>query len=466
MKEEIDLIVFDECQDINDERLNLAKKIIYSLDDSCRILLLGDHMQAIYDFSAEEKEKNLLQWSKETEAYEFLNLELIHNHRSKNSNLSLLNQDLRNIYSENLGHISRAFNHFRRLVDTLPGTPSNSIHGRTILFRRNFDALEYYLSLIKRGTSEPLALRLGSFRKTFHPGLAFLAGFANSEGIASHDQIWSIRNIEDIEKYLKLNQFADLFDLVDKLCGHNNSLNISDLLGMALRNQLTSELKQDYIGDLSSGSVSSIHSFKGLEAEHVVIRVPDNNPFNSLEEYRIYYVGATRATSSLKIEYFSQKKLSYNKYSGRAYFPETFSYMFSNISDFIWSDNLKDYQESVFKPNQDWLLKNAFQFRQVDLLLNESKTGLKYDVVDSKTGRYIAMMSKHAFADIKYSIKKSCNLPARLHGLYMFGAVSQDADSVMIDLNRNDINPDVQQHLRRRYFILKPCIFGITRLEA
>ena len=100
------------------------------------------------------------------------------------------------------------------------------------------------------------------------------------------------------------------------------------------------------------------------------------------------------------------------------------------------------------------------------MLLNESKHGLKYDVVDSKTGRYISTMSNRAFNDIKFSIKKSCKLPARLYGLYMFGAVSQDIDSYMHDLKSNDVNVDAEKYLRSKYFVLKPRILGITKLEA
>ena len=166
------------------------------------------------------------------------------------------------------------------------------------------------------------------------------------------------------------------------------------------------------------------------------------------------------------IKFFQQKKLSYNKYSGRAYHAPTFSYMFSDLTDFIWSDNVKDYNESIFTPHQNWLLENAFQTRQIDLLLNESRSGLKYDVVDSETGRYISMMSNRALNDIRFSIKKSCSLPARLHGLYMFGAVSQDVNSYMHDLKGNDVIVDTEKYFESKYFILKPRILGITKLEA
>ena len=129
---------------------------------------------------------------------------------------------------------------------------------------------------------------------------------------------------------------------------------------------------------------------------------------------------------------FSQKYISYNDYSGRAYHPATFHICSAiPLTSHIWKE--KDYNESVFARTKIGF-KNAFQTRKIDLLLNESKHGLKYDVVDSKTGRYIFMMSNRAFNDIRFSIKKSCKLPARLYGLYMFGAVSQDIDSYMHDL--------------------------------
>ena len=93
-----------------------------------------------------------------------------------------------------------------------------------------------------------------------------------------------------------------------------------------------------------------------------------------------------------------------------------------------------------------WLLKNAFQTRKIDLLLN-GQTGFKYDVVDSKTGRYISTMSNRAFNDIRFSIKKSCKLPARLYGLYMFEQY-QDVDSIC-NLKSNDINVDAEKYLNR-----------------
>ena len=281
LKEEIDLIVFDECQDINDQRLNLAKKIIYSLDESCKILILGDPLQAIYEFSADNKDEDLLQWSEETKAFEFLNIQLKHNHRVKNNELSMLNQKLRDIYYKNKGHMPKAFTEFNKAVEAFTINLDRSNLKQTILFRRNYDALEYYLSIIRSSSNKHPALRLGSFKNSFHPGIAFLASFANTEGIASHDHIWGMENIENIEKHLQLDEFSNLFDPIDKLCGNKNNLNISDLYNLSLKSQIPSQFNIDHIGNYKYGAVSSIHSFKGLEDENVVMHLPNKNPLTS-----------------------------------------------------------------------------------------------------------------------------------------------------------------------------------------
>jgi hypothetical protein len=427
ISEQIDLLIIDEAQDIFDDRASLMRTVIEYLHHDARVLLLGDPMQEIYDFSTDSESVSLLGQIIGGTCLvdrQFKQLELKTNHRTKNSNLLSAYRLSRDVYKTKHGTSM-----LRDLRDVLArsSVPSinavewsqntDSLPGPWVcLFRRNIDALKHYIQTLSiQGQS---SLRVSHIGRGVDPLLAVLFFGSDLDKLESLDSIWSRIDISYFEAIRPDLDVGEYIDTLEGLYGRSNGIDLARIYADIKFNRLPSYLTNDSVGR-GPNIYSSIHSYKGRESERVALYLPQNLRSLDSSEYRVYYVGITRATQDLRIIDFIPEKMKYMKFSGRAYSSEKLRVEIGRSGDVAWSLDESAYSVQALNGRHLWLSKHINTVRRLYLYLNERTS--TYDILDALEKRCIGCLSQWAFNDIR-SICYPGKMPYRMTNLYLCGA--------------------------------------------
>jgi hypothetical protein len=333
------------------------------------------------------------------------------------------------------------------------------------MFRRNIDALSFFLSATDNIISH--GLRLSGRGQVAHPILAELCFIAGQRKCLDEDLIWANVDTDEIEERMGLSSFGDLFDKIINVYGMGpgarDRFAIDDLRNDLQVQKLPTFLSQDIIGQ-KKNVCGSIHSFKGRECASAVLYIDSSLRCASLEEFRVFYVGLTRSILSLDIAKVDLPYYDYDKYNKRAFNKKALEIEIGLEGDIVWSTNPKDYSLLPFNGHQMWLRKHCCSVVELEaLLVNETSQEPRYDVITKQTGRYVGCFSKWLTRKISYSYR-DWGLPRKLTGIFMLGTESVPLASI----KPVDVEETLEEQILQRMaenstsIVLAPIILGIA----
>lgn len=429
IKNELDLVVIDEAQDIFGLRAQLLKELVFYLHEEAKCLIFGDPLQEIYDYTEQGEEESLLSWAQNKMKDVFILKTLRVNHRTSCPYLSQITAKARSLY-----HINSDSDRARQLLGLIEENGSlakeeeylakpagANTEGVATLFRRNVDALNMFVKRERLGKKS--SLRLSYLPDSIDPIIGTLLWRFPSNEKVPHDTFWSTLDIDMIEAAHSLDSFGEAFDNIDRYYGSKESIDISKVLASISRNSVPSIFSRMPYGK-GFDTISSIHSFKGRESSHINLFIPDEVKSISKDEFRVYYVGLTRAISSLATYTYKMPFVDYKamRYSKRAYLPHCCGFEIGRNGDVVWSNTSKAFNIKSLHSSFRWLEQHAHETREVALVLNKrNSSDSTYDLIDVKAGRYLGCLSPWAYNDIYHALRKYGGLPSQMTGLYMVG---------------------------------------------
>ena len=474
ISESIDLMIVDEAQDLTGNRLALVKSIIDYLHEDAKCTILCDPIQAIYSYQENETaQAPLSEWCLDIGYREFKEIELSENHRTKNPRLALTTAKARDIYKEDL--VPERL----KVMKTLEY--GNSVGGIELIepagdlglmkdgfhmFRRNVDALSFYLG--QREAGKRYGLRLSGKNRMAHPIIAELSAVAGRGKSVSEDEVWKEIDAEEIEKRMEMQSFGDIYDKIVRDYGNGSKKHEIDLESIERdldRNQLPEFLTQDVIGN-SRAVCGSIHSFKGRECRNGVLYLDSNLKSTNAEEFRVFYVAITRPSHNLEIRKINAPAYEPDKINKRAFYRNSLEIEIGLEGDIVWSTNAKDYEETQFGAHQRWLRKNCFTSVELEAILFEEKDEEpKYDLITKGTGRYIGCFDKWLSRKIYYSYRNVGRMPRRFTKIYMLGTESVTVKRYIPNEVGEECGSEISQSLLRHSprMVLMPIVGGIAK---
>ena len=239
------------------------------------------------------------------------------------------------------------------------------------------------------------------------------------------DNLWEIifeLDEDRIEKIYKLN-LGNFIDLIESFYGDEKGfLDLKQIEEDIRFRQFPQIFRSEKWGN-GDDVFSSIHSFKGRESKNVVLNIQSNgsNRFNE-DEYRIYYVGLTRAISNLEYREFNSEKIDYKKFfNKREFIPSSKGIFIGREGDVVWSNESKPYKSDM---SQEWFSRHPNNIVELEIIYNQSNfKEPSFDIVTKKKCIYIGALSKPLADSIRYSF--SPNIPSRFGNIFMVGTTTR-----------------------------------------
>ena len=165
-----------------------------------------------------------------------------------------------------------------------------------------------------------------------------------------------------------------------------------------------------------------MHSFKGRESDNIVLHMQSNGSSRlNADEYRIYYVGLTRAISNLEYCEFYSEKIDYKKFLNRREFiPSSKGVFIGRKGDIIWSNESNPYKSDMA---QDWFSRHPNNIVELEIIYNDSNfKEPTFDIVTKKKCIYIGSLSKSLSDSLRYLF--SSDMPPRFGNIFMVGTTT------------------------------------------
>lgn len=332
---DLEHVIIDEAQDITGPRAELLMRILKCLNADCGFTIFADPAQAIYGFTddrdGKERENKLsfLNYLNEEFGNSLQEKELKEIHRTNNSNLINLIEDLRLDICVNENVDESTYDGRKKLIEESADKEVGDFNAeelagkdRTlVLFRRRSEVLRASNFACGDGVAHRI-------RMSGHPsGIFSWIGFVFCD--------YPERTISKEQFFEICNQRADLFEiptnssiyegwwtLLLSIAKKNNAVDVTHLRTVLSRNRPPINFCYPELGN-KGPILGTIHASKGREADNVVLRLPFKAPnakFNYDEESRVLYVGATRAREELTVgKGFTKQSFAKSLESSRVY---------------------------------------------------------------------------------------------------------------------------------------------------
>ena len=450
----IDLLIIDETQDINNLRFDFIKSLLRRINKECRVIVFGDHLQEIYSFQENNNNKGtLLNYLKENKTHlNFKIHSLKTNHRIKNKNLLSTYEFARKNYEDEISIKEKNNNLKKHLKDLYSGSivdTKNKKQKTTVyLFRRNIDVISHVLSRYKN--FKKTSFRIRSLHEIINPFFAFIfRNFPQKEKLKL-DDLWQEIFDFDIERFEALYKInpGEFVDSIDYFFGdENNCLDLKKIEEDIRFRQMPECFKTRKWG-LGKNIFSSIHSYKGRESENVVLNMQSNALQGRSEklnedEYRIYYVGLTRAKKNLQYTEFVSEKVDYKKFLNKREFIPSYNGIFiGRKGDVIWSNLPERYLNDM---SQKWFSKHPNEIIELEIIYNDkSLKEPSFDILTKKTGIYIGCLSEPLAKNIRFQF--SDYMPPRFGNIFMVGTTTaliedflprEEDNKKIVEINKN-----------------------------
>lgn len=312
-------ILVDEAQDIIGERAELIALLLQNLPESAGFTLFHDPAQAIYDWSYKPDPRDidapilrLGEALMRADAQESLGIQecpLTHLYRTAESELITLMEECRPLtlaaHPEHARTLHRQLlaraNPFEQsqLQQAISQAPPRQT--KLILFKSRVEVMRTSQALLNAGMAHNL--RLGGFPKPIAPWIALLVNHVSEERLSREaaNQAW-----EELAQNPLLGtlSFDEAWDALLELGGTDGGLVNVQLVARRLSNSSIPSCVATSLMAQRELTVSTIHSSKGLEAEHVYFAVPPNMHWErkrAVEQARELYVGLSRAQHGLSL---------------------------------------------------------------------------------------------------------------------------------------------------------------------
>lgn len=331
------VLVLDEYQDINQDSFDLVKEIYYA-NREMRVIAVGDDDQCIMGHAGADVrfidafKEEFGQDDEGKESYK--QYELLTNFRSTKRIVSYINTFIEHVhkrykthplisYSDEEGLVTVQTCLWRDLV--MPAVKKvereEMLQNCAVLAYTNAEVMRLYSLLDARGITVKYILDRDGF------------SLKNLVEIVYFDQVLS--EISKHEGLYHAEDFREAFILTQvRFKGSKNLPLLEKVIDKFLIESLTYHISQwlayldeikfeDFESYHNTVTVSTIHKSKGMEFENVIVLVsPDRMPQKD-EEYRLFYVGMTRAKQELTILMHGTKKLSKTNENVKYLFDET-----------------------------------------------------------------------------------------------------------------------------------------------
>lgn len=296
-------VLIDEAQDLTGDRRALVLALLRNITDECGVSVFHDPAQAIYGFldaSRQGVEKELEGWEPP-----FENIALDRNYRCKSPDLEAMFAEGRSLLHDTGLDAKEIYSRIREGIEET-ASPVN-MRGASEERRNTFHLYRWRGQLnsaidqaLRNGT--PFRTRLSQHRNLVQPWIA--ATLHNFVGRA-------ISESEFAELYSELRPHPGLpttqaWQSLCRICGITpTEIDLVRLAEIMLGRSPLPEVAISDVGPRSAPLYSTIHAAKGREAETVVLSLPfepnDKTDDELLEEARVLYVAATRASSELRL---------------------------------------------------------------------------------------------------------------------------------------------------------------------
>ncbi len=318
-------LIIDEAQDVVGARTQLVIEMLRALGDKCGVTILADPAQAIYGFTTEEVDCEstagpLVERLSSDSPRKFTPRRLEQIHRIQRKELFEVFERTR---KEVEGGTGRS-DHVHRVQTTIRGACGNDIGATSyeslasllggnvdsstlVLFRRRAEVLIASSYCSAAGVEH--RLRMSGYPTIVSPWIGWLFGDVVDPTITSvkFDELWdrqAVRASAPFEGHTRHECWALLHRMA---AGRRpGTLDLVHLRSVVARSRPPVELCLPECG-FNGPILGSIHASKGREADTVMLVMPTANdrdtdqesPAVTLEEGRVYYVGATRARKML-----------------------------------------------------------------------------------------------------------------------------------------------------------------------
>lgn len=315
---EIEHIVIDEAQDLVARRADLIEALMNRLPSNCGITVFADEAQAIYGFSdviigyrmrgTSGTGESLLDRLRSDRALGFTRVALKEIYRTSSPGLRTIFSELRDAVLDKANH--RQGLH-QKIAGRIRDLADRQELSREALKVENFSSEDLLLFrtrgevlMASQFCSAPHRLRLSGFGPTLPAWLAicfsdFIEPFIGERQFLD---LWAARIENKIAPdYGPFEAWQSLVRVAGRKDG------AVDMLRLRTRLSQTTPPVEFALAEygLRGPIVGTIHASKGREATNVVLLLPDNPEFESLEdeieETRVLFVGATRGRSSLVV---------------------------------------------------------------------------------------------------------------------------------------------------------------------
>ena len=297
------VIYVDEAQDLNEFQINFIRTLV----NKCHldVVLIGDKNQSIYKFRGARPE--MFYNMKEHGFKEYVIDVSVRCHKSI---LDFANKYIDNAYLiAEKNEIVNVKKYDWPSVDYL----NNLIGNYMILFEDNLSAEKCFNHLKAQNANVILARNITvtdkDFRDNFYDlleeTLTFYFNYDNGKLTYSSDEFYEY--LSDFIDVGQLKKLKDIKKYENVICYFEEILHLSgDYIPKVTKLELLSQINDEKIINRYKkyeqvNRIMTIHASKGLEAEHVFVRI-NRLPTTYDDEYkRKLYVGFTRAISSLYI---------------------------------------------------------------------------------------------------------------------------------------------------------------------
>lgn len=337
-------VIVDEAQDLVGLRAALVIELLRCLPSTCGVTILADPSQAIYGFTTDNGshgwtgQRSLLEWLDDDPPQNLVHRTLETNHRTRDPKLLTLHRrarqevradkDVAN-YLTRVQEAIRATSHdnmgrikFDKLPDLLREASDREL---LVLFRRRAEVLVASSYCSSAGLEH--RLRYSGLPTVVYPWIGWLFG-ETPQGIITREafgSLWEERSSLRPEVFDGAEQ-EDAWLTLHRLAAGTrpDSLDLVQLRRMLARSRPPVDVCMPELG--SKGPIlGTIHASKGREADTVSLFMPDTGATPDdlgerelREEGRVYYVGATRARSELRVAASGSMRVGYLE-SGRIF---------------------------------------------------------------------------------------------------------------------------------------------------
>lgn len=319
-------LFIDEAQDIVGQRADLVVEVLKSLSDTCGVTILADPAQAIYGFTNEEMqgraiEVPLLLRLEEGDVRPLTRRHLTRVHRVKDGKLADLFLKTRKVIesadaaTDHVSNVQQSIREncgkdigvarYESIPDFLREVRDDSM---LVLFRWRADVL--FASSYCSGAGIEHRMRMSNTPTIVKPWIGWL--FAECVQLtlprSDFERLWDMRSEAAAAPFAGENRDR-AWQLLHRLAAAKqpDSIDLVQIRRVVSRSRPPVELSYPDFG-LRGPILGTIHASKGREADTVVLVMPhtsgqerlfQDEEAPTLEEGRVYYVGATRARKML-----------------------------------------------------------------------------------------------------------------------------------------------------------------------